>query len=265
MSATRLSPSGLEPLAVASAPHLAVWHRGESGPLVVAIHGGLDRGGSFARVARRLNGCRFITYDRRGYQASRGPQDLSLHRHRDDLVALLEGVVRDEPAVLLGHSYGGVVALSASLTETPLIGSIVTYEPPLPWVVKRVGRMGPLLDSPADEAESFFRRMISDAAWERLSPIEQQSRRLDGPALYDDLSTIRREEAPFDVAEVSVPWTYAYGEGDERRDYYASVATELSRHVKRLRITPLAHAGHGAHLANPEGLVRIVREHMEEV
>lgn len=265
MSATRLSPAGLEPLAVSSAPHLAVWRRGETGPLVVGVHGGLDRGGSFARVARRLDGCRFITYDRRGYQGSRGPDDLSLPRHRDDLLALLEGLTTDEPAVILGHSYGGVVALAASLTGSPLVGSLVTYEPPLPWVVKRVGRMGPLLDSPADEAESFFRRMISDAAWERLSPVEQESRRLDGPALYDDLATIRRDDAPFDVSGVSVPWTYSYGEGDERRDYYASVAAELSRRVPQVRVSPLANAGHGAHLANPEGLARIVREHMEEL
>lgn len=233
--------------------------------MIVGVHGGLDRGGSFARVARRLDGCRFVTYDRRGYQGSRGLTNLSLSHHRDDLIALLEGLVGDEPAVILGHSYGGVVALAASLTNTPLIGSLVTYEPPLPWVVKRVGRMGPLSDSPADEAESFFRRMISDAAWERLSPTEQESRRLDGPALYDDLSTIRRDDAPFSVADVTVPWTYSYGEGDERRDYYASVAHELSRRATHIRIAPLANAGHGAHLAHPEGLVRIIRDHMEEL
>ena len=265
MNSARLSPVGLEPFAITSAPHLAAWRRGEVGPLIVAVHGGLDRGGSFARVARRLDGCRFVTYDRRGYQSSRSLTDVSLAHHRDDLLALLDDVVTDEPALILGHSYGGVVAIDAALTATPLIGSLVTYEPPLPWVVRRTGRMGPLSDSPADEAESFFRRMISDAAWERLSPAEQESRRLDGPALYDDLSTIRRDDAPFNVNDVSVPWTYSYGEADERRDYYASVAAELSRRVAEVRIAPLANAGHGAHLANPEGLARIVREHLEEL
>jgi len=265
MSTTRLSPAGLEPFEVASTPHLATWRRGAVGPLVVAVHGGLDRGGSFARVARRLDGCRFVTYDRRGYQSSRSLTELSLAHHRDDLLALLESVVTDEPAVILGHSYGGVVAIAAALTNSPLIGSLVTYEPPLPWVVQRVGRMGPLSDSPGDEAESFFRRMISDSAWERLSPTEQESRRLDGPALYDDLSTIRRDEAPFNVTAVTVPWTYSYGEADERRDYYASVAAELTRRVAQVHVAPLANAGHGAHLANPEGLARVVREHLEEL
>ena len=262
MSATRLSPAGLEPFTVETAPHLAAWRRGEAGPLVVGVHGGLDRGGSFARVARRLEGCRFVTYDRRGYQGSRGSSELSLAHHRDDLLALLQGLVDDEPAVILGHSYGGVVALVASISTSPLIGSLVTYEPPLPWVLKRTGSMGPLSTSPADEAESFFRRMISDAAWDRLSPAEQESRRLDGPALYDDLSTIRRHDEPFSVTDVSVPWTYSYGEGGVHHDYYASVAQELTRRVPRLRVAPLANAGHGAHLAHPEGLVRVIRDHM---
>lgn len=264
MSATRLSPAGLEPFSLESAPHLALWRRGHSGPLVVGVHGGLDRGGSFARLARRLDGFQFVTYDRRGYQGSRGPTDLTLNDHRDDLLAILQGLQSNGLAVVVGHSYGGVVALAAALTGASEIASLVTYEPPLPWVVKRTGRMGPLLDSPADEAESFFRRMISDSAWDRLSPSEQESRRLDGPALYDDLQTIRRDDAPFDVAHVAVPWTYSYGEGDERREYYASVASELTRRVPHVRIAPLANAGHGAHLAHPEGLARIIREHMEE-
>lgn len=263
MSATRLSPAGLESFEVPTAPHIAAWRRGATGPLVIGVHGGLDRGGSFARVARRLDGCQFITYDRRGYQSSRGPHDLTLTQHRDDLLSILQSLVTTDPAVIVGHSFGGLVAIAAALTDSPLIASIVTYEPPLPWIVPRTGRMGPLLSSPADEAESFFRRMISDAAWERLSPAEQESRRLDGPALYEDLSTIRRDEPPFDVSLVTVPWTYSYGEGGERREYYASVAAALQSRVSCLRIAPLPNAGHGAHLANPEGLAKVIRHHME--
>lgn len=264
MSATRLSPSGLEPFSLESVPHLALWRRGHSGPVVVGVHGGLDRGGSFARLARRLDGFQFVTYDRRGYQGSRGPTDLSLNAHRDDLLSVLRSLRSSGPAVVVGHSYGGVVGLAAALTGVRDIASLVTYEPPLPWIVKREGRMGPLSASPADEAESFFRRMISDSAWERLSAAEQESRRLDGPALYDDLQTIRRDDSPIDVAHLGVPWTYSYGESDERREYYASVANELVRRVPHVRIAPLSHAGHGAHLTHPEGLARIVREHVEE-
>ena len=38
---------------------------------IICVHGGLDRGGSFARLARRTEQFDLIAYDRRGYQGSR--------------------------------------------------------------------------------------------------------------------------------------------------------------------------------------------------
>lgn len=263
MSATRHAASGLEPFAVSTVPDLAVWRRGNEGPLVIAVHGGLDRGGSFARIARRLEGCEFIAYDRRGYQSSRAGGTANLQQHALDLVNLVEGVSDGKPAVIVGHSYGGLVALAASLREPSLINSVVTYEPPLPWVFRREGKMTPLTGTPADEAEQFFRRMISDAAWERLADDEKEGRRADGPALYDDLLTLRNPTPPFQIDSVTAHWTYSYGDSEDRHEYYVEVARRLCNLLPTVTVAPLEGAGHGAHLANPEGLTRIIRRHLE--
>jgi pimeloyl-ACP methyl ester carboxylesterase len=207
---------------------------------------------------------RVIAFDRRGYQQSRGRQPLNLDGHAEDLRALVEAVGNDRPIVVFGHSYGGVVALrSTELGAT--FDAMVTYEPPLPWVVPRSGGFGELNPDPAAEAESFFRRMVSNSAWERMGEAEQQSRRSDGAALHDDLSTLRASLAPIDWASVTLPWTYGYGDAEDRLEYYESIAARLRHDVATITTTKVAHAGHGAHLSNPEAMVRLIDYRLEQL
>ena len=65
-----LSPRtiGLEPWPTGLVDDLMVVHRhnGDALGTVVCVHGTLDRAGSFARMARRLDGADVVAYDRRG-------------------------------------------------------------------------------------------------------------------------------------------------------------------------------------------------------
>jgi len=207
---------------------------------------------------------RVIAYDRRGYQQSRHRQPLSLDGHAEDLRALVDAVRNDRPTVVFGHSYGGVVALrSTEIGAT--FDALVTYEPPLPWLVPRTGSFGDLNPDPAAGAESFFRRMVSNSAWERMSDAEQQSRRSDGPALHDDLSTIRNTTVAVNWSGVATPWTYGHGDTADRLEYYESIAAGLRRDLPTITTTQVAHAGHGAHLSNPEAMVRLIDYRLERL
>ena len=68
-------------------------------PVVVLVHGSLDRSTSFTRVLRRLEDLHTIVYDRRGYHGSRQavPLATSLDDHVDDLLAVIGG----RPAVVV--------------------------------------------------------------------------------------------------------------------------------------------------------------------
>ncbi len=114
MARTASQPEGLH----------VVEHRGATTgatPTVVLVHGSLDRGSSFARTVRRLGDLHVVTYDRRGYHHSRAmPLAPSLDRHIADLVAL----VGPGPAVVVGHSYGGDVALGAAMAAPDAIGAV---------------------------------------------------------------------------------------------------------------------------------------------
>jgi pimeloyl-ACP methyl ester carboxylesterase len=130
--------------------------------------------------------------------------------------------------------------------------------------VARTGSFGELNPDPAAEAESFFRRMVSNSAWERMSAEEQAARRSDGPALHNDLSTIRSEVAPINWSKVTTPWTYSHGDSEDRLAYYESVAAKLRQDVAVIETVVTRHAGHGAHLSNPEAMVRLIERRLEQ-
>jgi pimeloyl-ACP methyl ester carboxylesterase len=247
-----LEPSPVEGLALAQ-------HR-VAHPLatVVAIHGGLDRGSSFARVSRRLEGFDVVTYDRRGYQRSRPRGPGTLDQHVDDLWSVMEWASPPGPVVLFGHSFGGLVAMTFAARRPEDVALVVVYESPLPWVVARPSPTPTPGENAALEAERFFRRVVSDATWEHLSPTEQESRRLDGPALRADLTSMVSPLAPFEIDEIRTPVRYLYG--DQRSaPYYHELSQRLTSASPYVSARELMGAPHGAHLSNPDLLAHEIR------
>jgi pimeloyl-ACP methyl ester carboxylesterase len=243
--------------------------------LVVLVHGSLDRSASFTRVLRRLDDLHTVVYDRRGYNHSREalPLNDSLGGHVDDLLAVIDG----RPAVVVGHSYGGDVALGATLRhgEATSILAVAAYEPPMPWLgfwPKSPVASGPPpppatdadghdadghTDAGADAAEQFFRRMVGDSAWDRLPEEAKAARRADGPALAAELRAIRLPEAPFDVAELNVPALFGRGELSSSR-HRRSVAW-LVEQTPGAELIEFPGANHGAHLTHPDAFAAMAR------
>ena len=100
----------------------------ESSPTVILVHGALDRSANFARVATALSDLRVVRYTRRGYDGSGPAGGVPIDVHVADLLALL-----DRPSVLIGHSYGALIALGAAVQRPDLVQAVGVYEPPLPW------------------------------------------------------------------------------------------------------------------------------------
>jgi pimeloyl-ACP methyl ester carboxylesterase len=228
---------------------------------VVLVHGSLDRATSFARVVRRLGDLHTVAYDRRGYQGSRLalPLPTSLEGQIDDLVSVIDG----RPAVVVGHSFGGTVALGAALRRDPSnsVVSLAAYEPPLPWLElwTRDGtrRRVPLRGDPDAEAERFFRRIVGDGAWDRLSPAAQAERRADGPALLAEMNAIRVSDAPFDVGSMAVP--ALFGRGGKSRPHHREGVAWLVENTPNAELFEIPGAAHGAHLSHPDGFADFVR------
>lgn len=233
------------------------------GPLVVLVHGSLDRGTSFARVVRRLHDLHVVTYDRRGYHRSRDAAIAdpatrfagTFERHVTDLVELIGG----RRSVVVGHSLGGDVALGAALEDPQTIRAVGVYEPPLPWLEwwPRRSRQDLAGEDPASFAESFFRRVVSDEAWERLSPRVREERRADGPALLSEMADLRSGKAPFDVSGVSV--AVVLGRGELSIPHHRRTVDVLKEMIHDAEVFEIEGASHGAHLTHPDAFARMVR------
>ncbi len=242
---------------------------GGAAPVVVFVHGSLDRASSFARVSRRLDDVRVVTYDRRGYQGSRGvavSDDLGVHI--DDLIAVAAAYAEHRPdvpgVVAIGHSVGATIVLGAAVGAPERFRAVGGYEPSMPWLgFHRRGTPGSRAvqqrgADPAVEAERFFRRMVGDAAWDRMPEDQRESRRLDGPALLADLRAIRRP-APFDVIALTVPTIVSSG-GPASHDHHLDTADWLGRHVQAVCRSTIPDAAHGAHLSHPDAFAAFVRQ-----
>lgn len=240
---------------------LAVAERRLDDPLasVICVHGALDRGGSFARLARRLSGFDVITYDRRGYQGSRDLAPVDLEHHIEDLEVLIEREALRQKVLLFGHSFGGVVTLGAAARHSSEVRLVVNYESPMAWVLPRERFRPPLSDDPRMEAEGFFRRVMSDRAWERLSEAQRESRRLDGPALLSDLTAVRQRVVPCDLTTLRVPFTYVYGD----TPYYRTLSAELAVLNPAIETLEIKEADHAAHLKNSTQLAALIRQRWE--
>jgi len=236
-----------------------VEHLGSGGaqhPTVVLVHGALDRGASFARCVRRLGDLHVLTYDRRGYHHSR---PAGVARTFEDHVADLVALVGEGPAVIVGHSYGGGVALGAALAAPEAVRAVGAYEPPLPWYEWWPHRSASSItdEDPATFAEGFFRRVVGEGGWERLSDQARAARRADGPALVAELADLRREHALFDVTGLVRP--LVLGRGGRSVPHHRRAIDALCELVPSAEVVEIPGAAHGAPLSHPDAFAAMVR------
>lgn len=237
-----------------TSPELYVDDRaaGPDAPLVVIVHGAMDRSSSFGRVGLHLRDLHVVRYDRRGYGRSLDAGTGPLAAHVDDLFAVLDG----RPATVFGHSFGAVVALVAAAQHPEVVRSVFAYEAPLPWRSWWPSPATEVPDDPGDEAEAFLRRAVGDRIWERLPARIRAARRAEGVALRADLASLDGDE-PFDPAAVGVP--VLVGCGSATTWWHERAARELVAELPDAELVVIGQAQHGAHLSHPTAVADLVR------
>jgi esterase len=189
-----------------------------SGPPILCIHGT----GSSALVwapaipaLARLG--RVISYDRRGFTRSRSAapdRSMSVAEHTDDAAALLHGLGAT-PAVVIGRSYGGSVALDLAQRYPAYVRALVLLEgvpesldPEAERWVRGVAERALAAGErgPAAAAETLFREVLGDEGWSGL-PDETRRMFLDnGPAILAELrGDWLPDIGPADLARIDKP------------------------------------------------------------
>ncbi|MCB0976306.1 MAG: alpha/beta hydrolase [Acidimicrobiales bacterium] len=237
---------------------LAVIERTVAGaPLIVIVHGAMDRASSFGRVARRLEDVSLLRYDRRGYGRSDPGRPTTLGEHVEDLLGLIDG----REALVFGHSFGGTIGLAAVMHSSATIRSLVVYESPVPSVAVPDPFPRGHDDDPGDVAERFMRTMVGDRIWARLPASTKEARRSEGPSLIADFESAGDAARSIDPSRIGVP--VVVGAGSDSPERVRERARLLADALPRGSFELVVGAGHGVHLTDPTGTAALLRRALE--
>ena len=235
---------------------------------ILLLHATLSNGRQLQPLARLLaEQTPVLVPDRRGSGASSlvRPGPVPLDEQVADALALLDAE-RVERAGVVGHSFGGLLALAIAAAAPQRVAEVVAYEPPLVQALSagELGEMGGLVPrivaayaaggAPA-AAEVFLRAIGSSAMLDGLPAAQRSALLARGDSVIADLGFLDR--AAFDASRIVCPVTIVTGEASE--PFYAAIAAALTKAIAAAGHREIPGARHDAPITQPARFAEIVR------
>lgn len=229
--------------------------RAGRGPLVVLVHGSATDSSTWTiQLANAALGerVRLVAYDRRERD--------TVEAAADDLAELVEAeAAPGERALLIGSSYGGVVALELARRGGPRIAGLVMMEPPLPptddgastyrELQAKMNRELERLaaeEGPGAAAELFLRTVLGEHAWGRLPKRFQERSKTYWPSIRADTRALTAYRVRYgELAAMTVP-VRLFG-GDRSAPYFRPTLEALRAALPDATLEILPGAGHMMH------------------
>lgn len=164
------------------------------GTPILGLHGAGSSAVFWEDAAERLSELgRVIIYDRRGSNRSERPvpyETTSVQEHADDALALIRALDA-EPAILVGRSYGGTIALDVALREPDSALGVVLLEAGPMGLAPEYDTWFESLHARCEHAETdaIGETVIREVfgAWEELPSQWREVFTTNGPALLAEL------------------------------------------------------------------------------
>jgi pimeloyl-ACP methyl ester carboxylesterase len=261
-------------------PTRAFFRESGRGTAVVCIHSSASSSAQWRPLTDRL-GCRYRTLAVDLYGSGKSPtwpaaRALSL----DDEVALLEPAfaAAGERFHLVGHSYGGAVALAAAGARPERVESLVLFEPVL---------FSMLMAEDPDQAAAREITAVRDdtvAALERGDPHGSGARFVDywmGPGAWATMPAQRRDAIAGLMTTVKAEWDAVFNEptplsafaeldvpvlyltGSESPASARGVARLLTKVLPRVTAIEVDGVGHMAPVTHPDRINALVERHLD--
>jgi pimeloyl-ACP methyl ester carboxylesterase len=262
-------------------PVIAIFPTGQGSPLVL-VHGATADHTTW-RTSGPLLASRHTLYpidrrDRGQSGLSRIGEPYEINREFDDLVAVVDAAadVAGAPVDVVGHSYGGRIALGAAL-RTDRIRRVVSYEgaPPVPWgrgyqdpdaaTVRRIEALVAAGDR--DEALAMFMREIvgmpePDLAAFRADPIWPRRTAAVGTTIRELRAETSESASLAALGEVSQPVLQILG--GESAAPFGEATRALDARLRDGRVITIPGARHAAHHTHPEAFVGAIEAFVGE-
>ncbi len=215
-----------------------------------------------------------------GYGAT-GPWPGAAPFTMDDDVAVVRAVVElaETPVVLVGHSYGGYLAMRVGLALPERVRAIVVHEPVIWGVlhdvgddeviaeIERANADGLFLSEELGGKEQWWRRFVEiwggEGAWDAL-PVERRKAFLAvGPKVFREVRELFLDRTPIRTwAGLSMPLTISVGAGTQPLEVDACRAVSDALPGARLLDVP---GGHMAPLTAPAPFCRLLEDAIARV
>ena len=238
-------------------------------PTVVLLHATLSNSAQLGMLARRLaEQAHVILIDRRGSGASTmtSPAPVPVERHARDVIEVLDDL-GIEGAVLVGHSFGGVVALRAAAAVPERVAGLLVWEPPFlvladPVVQRGMRSMTTAVrrayadGGPEAAARLFLEGVAGTGAWDRLHPRQRAGIAREGTGVLADVAM---EGLTADGLErVGCPTIVATGGASE--PFYRPIADALATRIGSNAVrVDLADLRHTAPITDPDAVADLIR------
>lgn len=216
----------------------------------VIVHGGQGVAADWDKVKALLEPAEVP--ERRGRNGVPLPDDYSLRTEIDDLHEVLD---RHERPTLIGHSYGGLIALLTA-QERDDLQALVLYDPPLRLDSAVIASVGQALNS--GNRDLALEIVVTGIAGEHAFRDADPARWLKAQELLDTTFEELKEIDGYRYRPPALraPVTVIVG---ERSDHvFGPAARELAKDTGGAFVT-LEGEGHVAHRTNPELLAETIR------
>jgi esterase len=241
--------------------HLA-YHDSDSGAPLLALHGHFSRGRTWARLAERVAPqWRVVAPDQRGHGLSSPAEDYDREGYVADAARVVEALDL-APAVVLGHSLGGVNAYQLAARRPELVRAVIVEDapadvPPHPdagsWTAPRRFPSLQALTEQVDDPYLLESAFEDDDGWGfRFDPdqLDRSRHLLTGDHWADWLAG----EHPALLLH-----------GLESTRLVTAHAREMARRRPATRLVEFPGAGHTIHDDDPEGFALAVTSFLAEL
>jgi len=231
-----------------------------AGEPIVGIHGAGSSAAFWADAAQELaRHGRTIVYDRRGCSRSERPEPYAtnVHQQADDAAALIDALAA-APAIVVGRSYGGAVAIDLALRYPDRVRALVQLEGDgglslSEAAMREVAELEEQVFAAAEidmdtVAETLVRSVLGDAGWEGLPEPAKEILTANGPAIVAELRGGYPDVTAAELGTIDQP-TLLVGGKDSLLDY-AEVMKLTAAAIPSARVE-WVEGGHAINPAHP--------------